>query len=47
MESFDSIVGYSFDTTANNTGVRAESAALIQLEMDRRILLLACRHSNK
>ena len=41
---FDSIIGYSFDTTASNTGVRAGSATLIQQEMGRRILWLPCRH---
>lgn len=40
----DSLVGFCFDTTASNTGVRAGSATIIQNELKRRLLWLSCRH---
>jgi hypothetical protein len=40
----NSIVGFCFDTTASNTGVRAGSATIIKKELNRRLLWLSCRH---
>ena len=40
----NSIVGFCFDTTACNTGVRAGSTTIIQKELNRRLLWLSCRH---
>ena len=38
------VAGMSFDTTSSNTGVHAESYALIEKKMERNLLYLACRH---
>ena len=40
----NSLVGFFFDTTASNTGVRAGSATIIQKELNRGLLWLSCRH---
>ena len=38
------IIAVVFDTTASNTGVRNGSATLLQEEVERPVLWLACRH---
>ncbi|XP_045029217.1 uncharacterized protein LOC123471626 [Daphnia magna] len=40
----DNIIGVCFDTTASNTGARQGAAILIESELKRALLYLACRH---
>ena len=43
-EIVDNIIGTCFDTTASNTGARQGAAILIESQLKRAILYLACRH---
>lgn len=40
----ENIIATFFDTTASNTGARQGAAALIEIEVKRSLLWLACRH---
>lgn len=40
----DNVVALVFDTTASNTGIRNGCAVLIEKEINRSLLWLACRH---
>ena len=40
----DHVVGMSFDTTASNTGASAGACVLLESELGRQLLYLACRH---
>ena len=40
----DRIIGTCFDTTASNKGIRQGEASLIEVELKRALLWLACRH---
>ena len=43
-EIVDNIIGTCFDTTASNTVTRQGAAILIESQLKRAILYLACRH---
>lgn len=40
----DRVVGMSFDTTATNTGRKTGACVLIEQQIERDLLYLACRH---
>jgi hypothetical protein len=40
----DVIIGMSFDTTSSNTGIHRGAAILLEQQIGRKLLFLACRH---